>query len=237
MRDATAHLGRLYGPDRSHPAAADGPPGGRAPRFPALRPLPRPARRDARPPRRLRRQLCAQRERPPPLLREDGLRRGLAGHGHSRRGRAPHRPRGRGGGPLPARTARVHRRGGDGIRSPPPRRDQPLRPHRHARTVPPRQPHVLLRAARHLTPQPLRSVPARAPGRARDPQRLRHGPQRGRRRRRAARAECAVFSMRARSALVTLWDVSDSSTSGFMARFYGACARRATTREPPSSGP
>jgi hypothetical protein len=61
--------------------------------------------------------------------------------------------------------------GGHGSGAPPPRRDQPLRPHRHPRAVPPRQPDVLVRAARHFAPQPLRPVPARAAGRARDPQR------------------------------------------------------------------
>ena len=78
MQEATAaHLGRLYadliGPIR--PRLTTRRPGGGAPRLPALRPLPRPARRDARPPRRLRRELRSQRERPPSLLREGGLRR------------------------------------------------------------------------------------------------------------------------------------------------------------------
>jgi hypothetical protein len=119
---------------------------------------------------------------------------------------------------------------------PPPRRDQPLRPHRHARTVPPRQPHVL-RAARHLAPQPVRPVPARAPGRARDPSAAAAPASTWPKEATSCSGWCAVFYAGTQSALVTLWDVSDSSTSVPWPASTVACARRATTREPPSGGP
>ena len=119
---------------------------------------------------------------------EDAYRRGLARHGRARRRHPAHRPRGHGGRAGPARRAPVHRRRGDRRGPPHARCPEPIRPPRHPRTVPPRQPDVLVGSARRVPTEPLRPVSARPARRARDAQWLRHGPQRRRGRRRAARA-------------------------------------------------